>query len=70
MEECKFVYLVLYHSAETEDTYHEAVFASEEKAKNFIEDNYAYITYDDDEDIWKFTNRDDYVYILEMILNE
>ena len=70
MEECKFVYLVLYYSAEMEETYHEAAFASEEKAKNFIEDNYAYITYDDVEDIWKFTNRDDYVYILEMILNE
>lgn len=70
MEENKYVYLVLYHSAEMEETYHEAAFASEEKAEKFIEDNYCNITYDDDEGIWKFTSGDDYVYIWEMILNE
>ena len=69
MEECKIVYLVLYYSAEMEEIYHEAAFASEEKAEKFIEDNYYKITYDDDEGIWKFTDKYDYVYILEMILN-
>lgn len=72
MAKTEYVYVAYYHTPECyeNNTFIDGVFDSEEKAKEFIKSTYMNPVYDEDEDIWKLSGRDEFVHIGKIELNK
>lgn len=71
MKKPEFFYIVYYHSYLFGEfiSFVDGVFDSKEKAKEFIKSAYMNPVYDEDEDIWKLSGRDEFVHIVKLVKN-